>query len=627
MKILPAMTVIACLLATPIAAQTFDSPQGYYEDASRLQSLGDTDAAIIQLRNALQLYADHVPSLLLLGQIQLNQRAAGEAIQLLEDALMQGADPTIVLKPLADAYLQRGEYSRLLSRIPLDRVPDEVMPSILAAHTEANIALSRLPRAEARLEQGVALNPELPDLQLAEVSLRLRQGDVARAEQLAEQLVQKHPSDSRSWNARASVHHLLGASAEAIADYQRAVELEPYSANARIALISLLIDSGDFTAAEDHVAWMREAIPSDPRAAYFSALLAARHGDRDKETSEIEAAAAIFDAVGSEKMATDHQMQMMSGLTYYSQGAFEKARGPVSQYLAHDREDAGAARLMAAILIAMDEADEAVQLLLPLHRRTPGDTSTTLVLADALNAAGRPLEAARLLESIPGIGSGTHAGDQRLAKALLDSGDTERGTALLELSLAARGSDKQSLLLVLARLKNGDFAAAMAQLEQIAQVSGWTPLLSNLNAVALAGSGDDEGAVAALERLTKTDPDFYPAWVNLSRLQRESGNWLAARSSLQRARRLAPDDPRLDYEMALQFLTESDPEEALRYAERAAIGAPGTLAYAQLETDLQFSLGHPNDALDAALRASTHDGAPPATRRLLASAQARGNRP
>lgn len=623
MKRLFACFIAASVLATTAIAQTFDTPQGYFEDASRLHSLGDTEAAVIQLRNALQLYADHVPSLLLLGRIELEQRAAGEAIQLLEDALLQGADPTIVLPPLANAYLQRGEYSRLLTRVPVENTPTQVRPTILAAHVEANIALNRLDRAETRLEQGLALDPDLPDLRLAEVSLRLRQGNIDQAEALATSLIQKRPSDSRSWNARASVHHVRGEVADAIAGYERTIAIEPLSADARIALISLLIDTQRFDAAATQVAWMREQIPSDPRAAYFSALLAARDGDREKEATELETAAAIFDAVGSEKMTADPQIQMMSGLTYYSRGAFEKARGSVGQYLALDGEDVGAARLMASILVAMNEAQEAVQLLQPFHRRDPQDITTTMALADALNAANKPLEAARLLETIPGVGSGSHAGDQRLAKALLDSGDTTRGTQLLELSLASKADGQTSLLLVLAYLRNADFAAARNHLKEIAQANGWTPLLWNLDAIAQAGAGEQEAAIATLERLTRDHEAFYPAWVNLARLQRDSGNWLAARSSLHRARRLAPDDPRLDYEMAQQFLTENDPEEALRYAERAAIGSPGTLAYAILETDLQLALGHPDDALDAALRAASYDGASAAARRLLASTQAR----
>lgn len=623
MKIRLTLGLLTCLLSAHTAGQTFDTPQAYYEDANRLYHSGDPKAAEVQLRNALQLYADHVPSLLLLGRIELDQFAAGEAIQLLEEALMQGADPTIVLQPLAEAYLRRGEYTRLLERIPLERVPEEMLPPLLAAHAEANIALSRLDQAEANLEQGVALNGDLLELKLANATLWLRQGKIDLAERLAKELVVDHADDSRSWSVRASVHHLRGEIAEAIDGYEKAIKISAYSADARVALSSLLIDSSAFDAAEAQIAWMRENIPSDPRAAYFSALLAAHSGDQDKEIAELEIAAGIFDALGSEKMATDHQMQMISGLTYYSQGAFEKARGPVAQYRAHDREDVGAARLMAAILIAMNEADDAVQLLQPFQRRMPSDVATTIALADALNAADKPLEAARLLETVTGIGSGEHAGDLRLAKALLDSGDTARGTALLRLSMAAQGTSKPSLLLALANIRNNDFAEARNQLARIADVHGWNPLLSNLDAIALAGAGERNAALKTLKELTESHPEFYPAWINLGRLQRNDGNLLAARTSIQRAQRLAPDDPRLDFEMAQQLIAEKDPEEALRHAERAAITSPGTLAYAVLETELQLTLGNAEDALDAALRASSYEGAAPAAKRLLAIVQAR----
>jgi lipopolysaccharide biosynthesis regulator YciM len=78
------LTVLALALAAslataalPAAAQTtFDSADGYYEDASQRAAEGDNSAAVIQLKNALQVDDSHTPSMLLLGELLLDHGAS-----------------------------------------------------------------------------------------------------------------------------------------------------------------------------------------------------------------------------------------------------------------------------------------------------------------------------------------------------------------------------------------------------------------------------------------------------------------------------------------------------------------------------------------------------------------------
>lgn len=624
MKISMTVFAMATLLAMPSFGQSFDTPQAYFEDASKLRAQGKEEAAILQLRNALQLYGDHMPSLVLMGQLQLARRESAEAVQMLEEALLLGADPNIALPPLATAYLQRGEYSRLLARIPLQDVPDAQLALLLSLHAQAKISLGRLADAEVLIQRGYELDQDLLDLKLAEFTLSLRKGLFDSSRAIADALITNAPGDSRAWNAAASVADLFGDRSQAIAWYEKSIELEPYNADARVALCAVYIDLGQLEAAEVHISWMREEVPSDPRAAYFEALLAAMSMDREAETSALTAAAEIFDALSEERLATDPQVQMIGGLTYFGLGAFEKARDLVSRYVEANPEDAGAVRLLASTLLALGEANDAVQMLQPYNRRAPDDSETTILLASALNAAGRPLDAARILERIPGIGTGNHLADTTYAFVLSNSGATSEGATLLKRIMASNETTTQrQLVLASAYLRDAQWDSALELLMQLSAADPKNALYLNLIGVTCTGLGDLKEAERYFSTLTKEQPDFFPAWSNLAKLKRDAGALDAARKLLEKAQQVSPNEPRLSYEFARLSVAEGNWEDALRYAERAAIAQPGTYEFAKLEIELQLQKGSSGDALDAALRAATHENSLPVMQRLLAQTQAR----
>lgn len=616
--------VLLALLTNAAWGQSFDTPQAYYEDASQLHAAGDDDAAAIQLRNALQLYNDHVPSLVLLGTIQLEQRVAGEAMQMLEEALLLGADPNIVLFPLSQAYLQLGEYSRLLTQIPLDAAPDAQLTKLLAAHAQAKISLGKLADAETLIERGLERDSALLDLKLAQFTLLLRQGRFEESNALSQALVAQFPDDGRAWNAAGSIADLTGDKPRAIELYEKSLETEPFNADARIALISDYLDSGSKTDARRHIQWMREEIPSDPRAAYFEALLASMDGDQTAESAALSDAAEIFDALAEERLATDPQVQMIGALTYFGLGAFEKARDLVSRYIANHPEDASAGRLLASTLVALGEAEEAVQVLQPYHRRSPQDWDTTLVLATAMDKAGRSLDAARLLERIPGIGSGTHPADKSYAQILSNAGDTRRGAALLERVFStAEQTSENRLQLATAYLLDKQWAPALEILEELTTAYPEDPQYQNLIGVAYKGAGRTAEAALAFSEITQSHPEFIAGWSNLASLRRDEGDLETARSLLEKANQVDPDEPRVYFELAQLSLRENNLADALRNAERAVLAQPGNYAFTELEVELHFMLGDSGSALDAALRAATREGAPPVMQRLLSVTQAR----
>ncbi|MEQ8515470.1 MAG: tetratricopeptide repeat protein, partial [Chromatocurvus sp.] len=413
-----------CLLATATThAQTYDNARGYHEDAARLVAREDTAGALIQLRNALQLDPAHVPSLILMGQTLLDSGQPGEAVQMLSEALLQGADPVLILEPLTEGYLTQGRYAELLRDVPASSAPESIRPGIYAAHAQAYLALGNIEQAGNALHNALNLAPDNHSAKLVRVALDIRLGRLEQALQSAEELINSDPEDARAWNNYASALHATGQVGPAIDAYRRAVDLAPGNTDARVALVSLYMDLNRETEATADIRYLEENAPLDPRGAYFRALAAARAGDRETELNALTVTVGVLDALEPERVSGNPQLQMIGALAHVGLGAYAKARVLLETYLAGHPDDIGAIRLLAGSLLALEDYADVITLLAPLQRRYPRDANITALLAAAYSSSEQPQKAADLLQSLEDAGSGERASDRLLATSLLDAGN------------------------------------------------------------------------------------------------------------------------------------------------------------------------------------------------------------
>ncbi|WP_372740136.1 tetratricopeptide repeat protein, partial [Neptunomonas sp.] len=136
----------SCL--TPLAVADNRQDVGvYFEDANKLYYQDELPEAIIQLKNALQANPQHLPSLLLSGEIYLQQGDPKAAEHALRQALIFGADSSLVVLNLAKSYLQLGNYQRIISDLQVDGLSQPVQVDLLGYRAEAYTLLDQLPDA------------------------------------------------------------------------------------------------------------------------------------------------------------------------------------------------------------------------------------------------------------------------------------------------------------------------------------------------------------------------------------------------------------------------------------------------------------------------------------------------
>ncbi len=130
------------------------------------------------------------------------------------------------------------------------------------------------------------------------------------------------------------------------------------------------------------------------------------------------------------------------------------------------------------------------------------------------------------------------------ARGLWKIGEQQRAIAVLE---AACASSRDALdhfhlgeLLAVELRRPADGVAHLRRAAELAP--GQSQPFTSL-AIALAMSGDVDGAVAAAERATELAPDDARAWANLAQCYDGKGDLARMREAAQRAQRLHPGEP------------------------------------------------------------------------------------
>jgi putative PEP-CTERM system TPR-repeat lipoprotein len=630
MKLRRALTssLLALALSSGAQAQSFDSARGYYEDAAGLVARDDAAAALIQLRNALQLDPSHVPSLVLMGQTLLAQGEPGEAAQMLSDALLQGADPTLILKPLTEAYLRQGRYAELLREVPASSAPEDLRAEIFAAHAQAQLALGNIDEAGIALHNALNLEANNTTARIVRVALDIRLGRRQQALDNAGRLIEEFPDDARAWNNYASALHATGQVGPAIEAYRRSLALNPDNTDARVAVVSLYMDQDREADAAADIRYLEENAALDPRGAYFRALAAARSGDRETELNALNVTVGVLDALDPERVNGNPQLQMIGALAHFGLGAYAKARELLVTYLAGNPDDIGANRLLGSTLLALEDYGSAITLLAPLQRRYPDDGDITSLLAAAYSNSGQAQRAADLLADLEDAGSGTRDSDRLLATSLLDAGNTLEATRILERlrerKPGARGVD---LPLAIGYLRAENWEAAIESIERLLGNDPDNPNYRNLLGVAELSRGNRDAARDIFTQLLASDQRFLPARVNLARIRLAEGDVASARSLIDTALSLDPESHRAMVERARLHLADDELDDALRWAERAVQASPSTIEYRELLVDIHLQRNAPDAAEQAARRAAADNADDPEGGILLGRTLARVGKP
>ena len=607
-KAVAAALFTALATSVPFQADAATNPKAaqYYEDALTRYEKKDIPGAIIQLKNALQIDKTMLPVQVLLGKALLANGEVAAAEVALAEALRLGVSRSELVIPLAEAYLAQGKQQQVLSETQFrpSGLPAGIQAQLLLLRASASGDLGNTNDAIKAIEEARALDPNSVGSILAEVPIRIRARQLPEARAAVERALSVYPNSAIAWYQKGAVLHLSGALKEALAAYDKAIQLDPQLNDARAARIGLRIDFGQTAEAATDIAELRRVSPRDPRAAYLKALLAERNNQPAEAQAALHEVTALIDPVPLAFIRYRPQTQMLNGLAHlglnetsraapYLEG-FQRSEGmsPVSKLLAQiylgDGENGKAISLLEQYLRAQPNDAQALNLLAAAHMAEGHYQRASSLLQDALRAQDSPQMQATLGLSLIGSGRPGDAIGHLETAFRKDPGQPQSGTALVGLYLRTNQAKKA-------------VSVAEAMQKRHPESAG----INNLLGMAQAAAGNSAAARSAYEKALALDSQLTEARLNLARLDSAAKDYKSAAQRLNALLKNDDRNPEILIEQAVLAERQGQGTEAQRWLEKAANAESSKEVRALLAlADLNLRLHKPAPALDAAKRAA-----------------------
>lgn len=618
---LASAAVILSTLAAPAWAVNDPKASRFYEDALTRYEKREYAAAIVQLKNALQIDSKMLPGQVLLGKALL---ANGEVVAsevAFTEALRLGVNRAEVVLPLARAVVAQARPQDLMEqpRFATAGLPPGIQLQLMLMRASAAADLGDPRNGLRMIEEARALDPSNADTWLAEIPVRIRSRQIKEAQAAADRALTLAPESAEALYLRGTVSHVQGDIAAALASYDKALRVQPTHTEALVSRAGMLLDAGRLQDAARDVAELLRSSPKEPRGAYMRALLAERQGNTALAKSSLADITALLDQVPLEFLRYRPQALMLGGLAHYSLGEREKSK-PYLEAVQRTQPYSPVSKLLAQIYLSEKNTDRAIEALDNYLKGQPGDAQAVRLLASAHMAQGRYARAAQLtqdalkLQDVPDLRT-------LLGMSLIGTG--KMGDAVGELEAALRkdpGQVQAGSTLAMIYMNSGQLAKAIRVAEALVKQSPDNPALLNLLGTAKARSGDAASARAAFEQALKLDGTLAATQVNLARLEIDAKAYDSAAGRLNTV--LRTDEKNIDAmtEMARSAEQRGLWSEAQRWLEKADdVSGPNNVQAGLLLVDYHLRNARPDLAREASKRLTNK--APEAMQVLLAMAR------
>ncbi len=580
--------------ATPQAAARF------YEDALRKFEKRDLEGAVIQLKNAIQEDQKLLSAHVLLGKAMLRQGELKGAEAAFEEALRQGVNRGEVAIPMGRVYLALGQPQFVIERIKAGGLATPLQVSVLTLRGNAFAELGDMRQATLSFAEARSLDPRSAVPLVAEIPLLLGAGERERPKFLAARAVEFAPSDGASWFAYGSVFHATQDLDSALKAYDRAIILDPYNVDARVARAGLLMDLKRDDDARKDVESLELGVPDEPRAGYLRALLAGRRGDTLAVRKALNDVVGLIDSMPPEWLVRREQMLMVGVLAHHGLANWQKAREYAEILTPRFPRNLGARKLLASIYMQAKEYPKAQPLLEALRRTLPDDPQVMYLLGSIYLAQGKYLQATELLEAAYARMSTTDV-MRALGFSQIGLGQDAVGVANLEKAFASNPGDVAlGTSLAMHYVGQGQHRKALETVEGMVKRDA-----ANLTALNLLGSvkaaiNDRAGARQAFSDVLAKNPAFRPAALNLAKLDGLEGRHNEGRRRFNEVLAKDPDNVAVLTELAYLERRSGRLVEAVRFLKKASDVARANPVPGLALIDLYLDLRQPDEAVAVA---------------------------
>ncbi len=576
----------------------------HLERAARHFHRGELEAAVIELKNVLQADPGNLSARILLGRVHLRQGLAASAEKELSIALNLGGDRDEIIGDLGNALLLQRKYADLLALTASDELLVEVPVDVLILRGRAQFELGALDDAGQTFTRIRERDPDNLAALIGLAEVRRLGGAFAASAALLERAREIDPGAAEIPYQQGELELARRRLERARGHFERALELAPDHARARLALAGVAYELGDTETALEQATRVQQANPRDPIAAFVRAQAAARLGDIEQAKAALEQAQRSVTTLPDDALARDPARLQIAGVVHYLARDYARARDFLARFIKLRPHHHGMRRLLGLLELEAGDAAEAASTLRPLLNVYPNDVDLLSALGDAYLRLGRHVEAMSVFERAVEAGA-DESGPIGMPFALsrLRSGQTDNAVEQLERAVDLGTYSKRSaLLLAMVQLRRGDTEGALRTASTLTSSEPDNPAAHNLVGAVHLRAGRYEAARAAFDKALELAAAYRPAAHNLARMDMAAGDLDAAQARYAALLERDQRDPQALMGMAEIARAEGDMETAIGWLERASGRGEGHIAPQLALVALHLANDDPAQAVEVARR-------------------------
>jgi tetratricopeptide (TPR) repeat protein len=415
--------LVLCVLLTACESAA-ERAARHFESAKTLAAAGDTDRALVELRNVFELDPGHREGRAMMARIYLERgedRLAYQNYLRLVEQYPDEVEGRIVLAQIAFENRAWDELDRHGAEAEKLAPQDPRVKAIsLARRYRAAAVADDGPAQDALVAEVSALAETSPDdvlLQTILVDAQAREGKFEDALGSVDRLIALRPDDRDLYNQRLSFLSQMGDEGAIETQLKEMIARFPDDATLKATLVRLYLARRDLDAAEAFLRSISDP-KADPPGAYIDLIrflaelrspeaahaeiergiaenpasvplravragLDFEAGERDKAVSDLEA--ILNDAQPS---AETNNVRLALAKMFSATGNEVGARRLIEEVLAADATQVEALKMKAAWQIRDDDTDGAIAGLRAALDKAPQDAQVMSMLADAYTRAG-----------------------------------------------------------------------------------------------------------------------------------------------------------------------------------------------------------------------------------------------
>ena len=378
-----------CMICLPVACGGSLTDADYVQRAQGYLDRGELNAAIIELKNAIQQNRENAQARTLLGKVQLEVGNAAEAEKELRRASEFGVADEAVLPLLARAVLAQGKLEELQALPVEDLTAKEQKAEVLAAQGLGKLVQAEVDGAAGPIDQAMALYPQSAYVAVAKARLLGARQEYAPAREALDAVLGQDAAYAPAWSSLGDLEVVEGNLAQAEAAYTQATENRANNFDDVLKRAAVRIQQKDYAAAQKDIDGLKKRAPNHPGVNFNQGLIHF-YNNRFPEAQEafqltlrvnnrhLQAMYYVSQThlrLGNRQQAEDYGNRFLSAVPGSIPGRklmatielgkrqYAAAEELIRPVVAFWEDDVGVLNLLAKALLKQDKTDEVIELL------------------------------------------------------------------------------------------------------------------------------------------------------------------------------------------------------------------------------------------------------------------------